>query len=199
MSKRPFLWWRKEPTATSLIIGGEKVILREKRLEDASDDYRWRVDEELSRLDDSKPLTIPYSGFLELYREELLHPSPWSRRFGIDTLEGKHIGNCMYYGVDYLRRQTELGIMIGERDYWCQGYGSDATATLIGHIFSTTSMKRVYLHTLEWNMRGRRAFAKAGFHEVRRVNRHSQPFVLMEIWRDGVSDKGSGKTDPGRG
>ncbi len=33
------------------MIKGKKVILREKRLEDAANDYRWRTDPELARLD----------------------------------------------------------------------------------------------------------------------------------------------------
>ena len=199
MSKRPFLWWQKKPKETEVLIKGQKVILRSKRLEDASDDYRWRIDEELSRLDDTRPLTISYSEFLGMYREELRHTSAWSRRISIDTLEGKHIGNCMYYDLDYPGRQTELGIMIGEKEYWGQGYGTDAVATLVEHIFKTTSLKRVYLHTLEWNTRARRAFEKAGFKEVKRVVRNGHPFTLMEIWRDGRGNEGKGDTDQEKG
>ena len=195
MSKKPFLWWQKKPKEADVLIRGQKVILRKKHLDDASDDYRWRADHELSSLDDTKPLTMPYPEFLGLYSEELRHSSPWSRRLSIDTLEGKHIGNCMYYDLDYLRRQTELGIMIGEKEYWSQGYGTDAVATLVEHIFKTTSLKRVYLHTLEWNTRARRAFEKAGFKDVKRVTRNGQPFIVMETWRDGRGEPGRGNSD----
>jgi hypothetical protein len=36
-------------------MSGPKVVLREKRLEDAANDYRWRVDTEMSHLDAAIP------------------------------------------------------------------------------------------------------------------------------------------------
>ena len=56
--------------------------------------------------------------------------------------------------------------MIGNRDYWGLGYGTDSVNALLGHIFTTTTLDRVYLHTLDWNVRAQRAFAKSGFREV---------------------------------
>lgn len=166
------------------VLRGEKVILREKRLSDALDDYRWRVDEELARLDATTPLRMRFEEFLRFYAEELRYPSPWSRRFAIDTLEGLHIGNCMYYDIDYLRCRTELGILIGDKRYWGQGYGSDAVRTLLHHIFTATPITCVYLHTLEWNIRAQRAFEKCGFTPVRLVRRAGQTFVYMEIHKE---------------
>jgi len=98
-----------------------------------------------------------------------------------------HIGNCMYYDLDERRGQTELGIMIGDRDYWNGGYGTDAVVTLVEHIFKTiSSINKIYLHTLDWNDRARKSFAKAGFVEVREVKRDGQNFVLMEMVRSGL-------------
>lgn len=163
---------------------GQKVILREKHLSDAHDDYRWRSDEELARLDAAPPLRMSFQDYLRLYEDELRYPYPWSRRFAIDTLDGKHIGNCMYYDIDYTTGEAELGIMIGEKDYWNRGYGTDAVSTLLSIIFTETPLKRIYLHTLEWNVRAQRSFAKAGFVPVRTVRRNGQTFVRMEITRE---------------
>jgi RimJ/RimL family protein N-acetyltransferase len=130
-------------------IRGEKAILREKRIEDAPNDYAWRVDEELSQLDATQPLKMSYEDFINYSKDELAYPSPRTKRFGIDTLDGRHIGNCMYYDIDLRQGEAELGIMIGNRDYWGKGYGLDSVASLLGHIFATTPLSRVYLHTLE--------------------------------------------------
>ena len=162
---------------------GGKVILREKRIEDATDDYSWRSDEELARLDATRPLNMSYSDFLRFSREEQAYPSPLSRRFAIDTLEGRHIGNCMYYDIDLKRGEAELGIMIGDRDYWGKGYGTDSVSCLLNHIFSVTPLTRVYLHTLEWNHRARKAFGKSGFRELKPVRRSGKDFILMEVLR----------------
>lgn len=189
MSKKPFQWLHKKPSNTEIVLQGAQVILRDKRLDDAPDDYRWRTDEELSRLDDAKPLSMSFEDFLDLYKEELHHPSPWSRRLAIDTLDGKHIGNCMYYDVDHIRHQTEVGIMVGAKEYWGQGYGTDAMTTLVDYIFHTTDLRRVYLHTLERNVRARGSFAKVGFTEVKLVPRNNNMFVQMEIWRNGSKEQ----------
>lgn len=165
---------------SELILKGEKVILRPKRRSDASNDFRWRGDEELARLDASEPLRISFQDFLATVEAELLYSAPWSRRFAIDTLDHKHIGNCMHYDIDYIRGQTELGILIGEREYWAHGYGSDAVRTLLRHIFTSTPLVKVYLHTLEWNLRAQRAFQKCGFVPVKNVRRGGLTFVYME-------------------
>ena len=179
----PWLRNRPEPGAGEEITRGEKVVIRGKRIEDAPDDYSWRTDEELAKLDASQPLRMTYRDFLRFSKDELLYSGGTSRRLAIDTYDGEHIGNCMYYDVDLRRGRAELGIMIGKREYWGRGYGTDAVATLLGHIFTNMSIDLVYLHTLEWNERARRAFAKSGLRETVKVRRSGLDFVKMEIGR----------------
>ena len=162
---------------------GNKVTLREKRLEDAPLDYQWRTDEEIAKLDAAFPLRATYEEFLRLFRDQLRYPTPGSARFGIHADDSKYIGNCMYYDFDSLNQQVELGIVIGDRDYWGKGYGYDAVVALRDHLFSTMKMKRIYLHTLEWNERAQKAFAKCGFEPVEIVRRSGMDFLLMDIYR----------------
>jgi len=92
------------------VARGARVALREKRLGDAPDDYRWRSEPELSRYDAARPLVVTYHEYLALYREELLYPSPYRRSLAIEDEAGRHIGNIMYYNIDTLRQEAELGI-----------------------------------------------------------------------------------------
>jgi ribosomal-protein-alanine N-acetyltransferase len=165
------------------MIKGRKVVLREKRLSDAVDDYAWRCDPELARLDAAPPSWLSFSEFMMSYAEELRYPSPRRSRFGIDTLDGKHIGNCMYYDIDHKKREAEIGIMIGNRNYWDQGYGTDAITTLVRHIFEEAGLERVYLNTLNWNFRAQRCFEKCGFVPYRHLSRGGDDFVVMELRR----------------
>ena len=170
-------------TDDRVLVRGEKIVLREKDIDDAQDDYAWRVDEELARLDATRPLNMSYNDFLRYSKEEMNYPSPRSKRLAIDTLDGKHIGNVMYYDIDLRQGEAELGIMIGDREYWSKGYGTDSVNSLLEHIFNTTPITRVYLHTLEWNNRARNSFVKSGFREVKPVRRNGFDFIYMEIWR----------------
>src|SRR4051812_49965496 len=125
-------------TVEGEIARGDVIVLREKRLGDAPNDYRWRTDADLARYDAARPFAATYGDYLALYRDELLYPSPYRRSLAIEDNDGKHIGNVMYYNIDGVRREAEIGITIGERDYWAHGYGRDAVRTLVAHIFRAT-------------------------------------------------------------
>jgi len=170
-------------------LQGARVILRDKRVEDAEQDYIWRSDPELARLDAAYPLTMSYERYLKIFEDRLRYPTPGSHHFSTETLDGKFIGNCMYYDLDSVNRQAELGIVIGDRDYWSNSYGYDTVTTLLDYMFTEKELKRVYLHTLEWNHRAQRCFQKSGFNPVKPVRRMSQDFLLMEVLREGWFEK----------
>ena len=90
----------------------------------------------------------------------------------------------MYYDLDSLAKAAELGIVIGDKDYWSGGYGYDAVVTLLHYMFDDMRLKRVYLHTLEWNHRAQKSFERSGFNPVRHVRRMSHDFILMEVLRE---------------
>ena len=163
---------------------GGRIILRDKRSDDAENDYRWRSDPELARLDAAIPLTMSFERYLKLFEDQMKYPTPGSHHYSIDTLDGRFIGNCMYYDMDTVNLEAELGIVIGDRDYWSDGYGYDAVTTLLDHMFNARNLKRVYLHTLEWNGRAQKSFSKCGFNAVRPVRRMAHDFILMDVLRD---------------
>jgi len=165
------------------MITSTKVKLREKRLADALDDYAWRTDVELAKLDAAQVLTTTFHQYLADYTCELHHPPPKRHPFAIETAEGKHIGNCVYYNVNKVKGDAELGIMIGDRTCWDKGYGAEAVATLLGHIFGETKLDRVYLKTLESNQRAKRCFEKCDFITYSHLKKDGHDFVLMEIYR----------------
>ena len=81
--------------------------------------------------------------------------------------------------------EAELGIMVGDRRYWNDGYGQDAVRLLLDHLFERLRLKRVYLKTLEWNIRAQRSFAKNGFREYGSGDQGRYKFTLMEVRRSG--------------
>jgi RimJ/RimL family protein N-acetyltransferase len=165
------------------IIKGKRIILRGKNLEDAHDDYTWECDSELAALDATVPVTASFGRYKQDYAEEIRNPYSTSCRFAIDTLDGKHIGNCAYYHISERSGETELGIMIGDKTYWNQGYGVDVISTLLNYIFDYTTLKRVYLKTLADNYRAQTCFRKSGFKPYVRMIRDGYDFLFMEINR----------------
>ncbi len=166
------------------MIAGKKIRLRDKRLDDIRDDYAWRTDPELSRLDAAPPLTTTFAEYLVDYTYELCNLTSIKHHFAVETLKGKYIGNCVFYNVDETKGEAELGIMIGDRDYWDKGYGADTVITLVDSIFNQTGLRRIYLKVLNWNKRARRCFKKCGFTPCGRLSQNGLVFVLMEVYRE---------------
>ena len=166
------------------MIVGSKIILHDKRLADVWDDYTWETDPELAQLDAVPPTTTTFPQFLSDYTNELRNPLSTSHRFAIDTLDGKHIGNCSFYSINETKSETELGIMIGNRDYWNKGYGTDVVTTLVNYVFRQINLNRIYLKTLESNTGAQKCFQKCRFTPYGYLVRDGFSFVLMQIYRN---------------
>jgi [ribosomal protein S5]-alanine N-acetyltransferase len=162
---------------------GKRIRIRHKRMSDAKEDYLWQTDPELAKLDAALTLSISYQQFLSEYTFELCYPSSNRNEFAIETLSGEHIGNCVYYNVNFVEGKAELGIMIGNRRYWNDGYGVEAIESLLDHIFNHARLERVYLTTLDWNIRAQKCFNKCGFSLCGEVQRDGSTFLLMVIHR----------------
>jgi RimJ/RimL family protein N-acetyltransferase len=87
--------------------------------------------------------------------------------------DGAYIGNCGLHAIDYVDRRATLGIVIGRKDCWNKGYGTEATALLCRHAFETLNLHRIELHCDATNERGLRAYAKVGFKPEGRLRDHS--------------------------
>jgi ribosomal-protein-alanine N-acetyltransferase len=166
------------------MTGDNRIRFRSKRLSDAKDDYAWQTDSELAELDAATTLNMTYQQYLSEYSFELCYPSSTRHEFAVDTVEGQHIGNCVYYNVNAVEGKAELGIMIGNRDYWNQGYGTEVVNLLLDHIFGKTNLERIYLTTLTWNIRAQKCFKKCGFNECGQVVRDEHTFILMVVYRE---------------
>ena len=182
MFKKNFSWFsNNQKELPDVDLFGDLVRIREKEIEDIADEYSWRTDEELSRLDATRPLTMSYDDFFRYSKEEMKFPNYKSKKLALDTKDNIHIGNVMYYDYSISNKQTELGIMIGNKDYWGKGYGTEAVKLMLEYLFSGLNLKRVYLHTLSWNYRAQASFIRAGFNVVRSVRRGGHDFILMEV------------------
>jgi RimJ/RimL family protein N-acetyltransferase len=165
------------------MLTADKVRLRNKSISDARDDFRWQSDPELARLDAAQVQDVSFARFLAEYSFDLYYPLGSRHEFAIENLEGKHIGNCVFYNMDTLRSETEIGIMIGDREYWGKGYGTAAVNALLEHVFSRTSIEKVHLKTLDWNIRAQKCFEKCGFTRTGYLTKNGFNFVRMELYR----------------
>ncbi len=166
------------------MIAGKKVRLREKLPSDVRNDYLWQRDPELSGLDGTSPTPLTFEEYQAEYPRQLRFAgTPLRHIFALETVTGEHIGSCAYYNIDEAMGEAELGVMIGNRSYWNKGYGTDAVKTLVNYIFTATSLRRIYLKTLESNERAQVCFKRAGFKAYSTMVSNKNSFVLMELYR----------------
>ena len=166
-----------------VVARGRKTTVRRKRLADAADEYRWRSDAELAKYDASRPVSTPFDAYERNWSFDYRFTDMAGRSFAVEDEDGRHIGNVMYYNLDAARGEAEIGISIGERDHWSQGYGTDALSALTDVLLEERVANRLYLHTLDWNGRAQRAFTKAGFNVCGTSWRDSHTFIVMERLR----------------
>jgi RimJ/RimL family protein N-acetyltransferase len=162
---------------------GALVVLRTKTIADAEQDYAWRRDPELATFDAARPFAGTLSEYITIFGDELAYPSPYRRTLAVEDMQRTHIGNVMYYNVDYQRHEAEIGVTIGLREYWSRGYGTDLLTTFVRYLFANTVLERVYLKTLDWNLRAQRCFEKVGFRRYGTSRRGGYAFVLMEVYK----------------
>lgn len=158
--------------------------IRFKHRDDAVDDYAWRRDPELVRFDGNPPLATPFSEFLEQSTRDLRFVRGDRRAFSLDSPEGVHFGNIVYYNADLARTAAEIGVTIALPAYRDRGLGAVAIVTFLRYLFTTHAFRRVYLHTLSWNVRARACFERAGFETATTLRRDGVELVRMEVRRE---------------
>ena len=135
---------------------------------------RWARDPEVLELAGGTPLDMPFERFREVFLAQLPRRNTRTeQQYAILDRTGRFIGRMglMMHGRSLDR--AELGIVIGDREYWGRGYGRDAVATLVDHGFAELGLRQITLYTFPENKRAQRAFEAVGFRKVGAVERFS--------------------------
>ncbi len=152
------------------IIYGDRIRLRAPSREDIPIFLEWFNDPEV---------TLTLFVYLPISRdeedkwfEEMLNSPPEQHPLTIEVKEGeswKPIGNIQFINLDWVSRNAEVGIAIGDKAYWNKGYGSEAMQLMLKHGFETLNLHRIWLRVYGFNARAIRAYEKSGFvHEGRK-------------------------------
>ncbi len=93
-------------------------------------------------------------------------PQPASLHFAIVLDEGDRlIGTTGFVRIDWRNRCASTGSLIGEKDCWGQGYGTEAKNLLLEYAFDTLGLHRVESETFAFNERSARHLLRTGFRE----------------------------------
>ncbi|HPT67069.1 MAG TPA: GNAT family N-acetyltransferase [Bacillota bacterium] len=161
------------------------VRIRPLKEEDLSAVARWNNDAEVGQyMDGPQPKT------LEECRQWFAdcRGSRNQRLFALETLEGKLLGELELDHISWRKREAELRICIGEKEYWNQGYGRAAVRALLDIAFEHLNLSRIYLRVYQANKRAINCYRKVGFRcrgRLRRLNDTQwRNLQLMDIDRE---------------
>jgi RimJ/RimL family protein N-acetyltransferase len=168
---------------------------------------RWDRDSEYMRLLDSDPpIMWSENKIKELIEKDTEKDQNTEFFFPIRTLEDNYlIGFVGLFGVSWNHGEAWVGIGLGDRNYWGNGYGTDAMRVILRYAFHELNLHRVSLGVFEYNQRARRSYEKVGFSIEGRVRgdllRQGQRWdvfimgILREEWLKQdktLAQKGSG-------
>ncbi len=174
------------------MLRGEKVILRAMTRSDLPTFVRWFSDTEVTQFlgGNMWPMSLESEErwFNRQIEEQTLH-------LCIETIapagqSGMLIGNCGLFHVSERNHNAELGIVIGEKEYWSQGYGTDAIKTLLRFCFDELNYHKVCLRVYDFNARGLRCYENCGFRLEGRLRQHMfrhgawHDEIMMAVLRD---------------
>jgi RimJ/RimL family protein N-acetyltransferase len=128
---------------------------------DAAIVARWSRDTEYHRLGDND---AAYPQPVKWARERLERPSDRGFGFAIRTLsDDRLIGDIGVWIESWAHGEGWTGIGIGEREFWGNGYGTDAMRLMLRLAFGELNLRRVTLGVYAYNPRAIRSYEKAGF------------------------------------
>lgn len=172
------------------IIQGQQVWLRSAERTDIPTFVRWINDGETTQfLAMRTPMSVPLEE--RWFDDMLTRQGKDSYTFVICRLEDDApIGTTALFDIDLVNGDAGFGILIGEKELWGRGYGTDALNAIVDFGFGELRLHRIWLHCYTFNPRGRRSYEKAGFSlegTLRGAHYHNgehHDVYLMSLLRD---------------
>ncbi len=153
-------------------LEGIRIVLDRLDPKNISTSYlAWMKDPEVVRY-----LANPDADYspeaISTYVKEM-NKSPDNFLFGIFLKENStHIGNIKIGDLHPKQRFADLGLIIGVKEFWGQGLGTESIELAVRFAFETLKLNKLIAGVLAPNQASYKAFRKAGFREVGCYERH---------------------------
>ena len=143
-------------------IFGKKTTLRVLSKKDLGKSLIWLKDPSVNMF--LSHSFYDYTQEQEIKWFEFIQNSNNDVVFAIEDINTNlYIGNCALHKIDWENENCEMGIVIGEKDYWNKGYGSDAVRNVVNFAMFGLNLKSIKLEVYKDNRRAINVYKKSGF------------------------------------
>src|SRR5665647_1648602 len=124
-------------------IPGEIINLRPVRDDDLVRRAEWLNDSETVRLFTG---ARPERGYDLADAERWRHGTesdPLTLDWSIETRDGRHIGDVDIHDINRSAGCARMTILIGDREFWGRGFGTDSVKTLLRYVFNEMGLNAI--------------------------------------------------------
>ena len=144
-------------------LENEIIGLRQLCAKDIEGNYKnWLNDSEVCKYNNHHRFAMSEDS-LQKYIESIQNSKSTMVFAVIHKEKQEHIGNVSLSSIDYINGNAELAAIIGEKEYWGQGYTTMAFELLIEQAFKELRLERLYYGTSSDNKGPQRFAEKLGF------------------------------------
>jgi [ribosomal protein S5]-alanine N-acetyltransferase len=139
-----------------------RVYLRALEVEDHLKIHKWRTDEEIKQNFSGIPLYSSSLNEKNWVESKIFDKHSVSCAICINETN-EFIGCIFLNDIDYHNRTGHIPVLIGEKQYWGQGYATDARIIMLKYAFMDRGLERIWAKVIEGNDGAIRMLEKAGF------------------------------------
>lgn len=146
-------------------LKGEQIYLRILEEFDVNDHYvKWLNDYEVTKFTESrfKPHTIES---LKSEIGSMINNNNITFAI-VEKEKNKHIGNIKLGNINWIHRYAEIGLIIGEKDYWGKGIAREAIGLVVDYAFKGINLRKLNAGIYINNVGSIKAFQKCGFKQA---------------------------------
>jgi len=170
---------------------GKKCYLSPMNMDDAEKYTAWLNDMEILKYFSLYPNIISLEN-----EKEILTKLSKEHNYSIVVPETNElIGSCGFVEIDHINQTSEIGIFIGNKNFWNRGYGTEALSLLMDYGFKALNLHNIMLRVYENNIGAIKCYEKAGFKRIG-IRREAlcrdlirQNIVYMDILKEDFYNK----------
>ena len=147
----------------SSFIDGKRIYLRDVRQEDVTESYYyWMNDPQITKYTESHY----YPSTIESIKQYVEEKQKYRNEIFLAILvkeDHHHIGNIKLGPINWIHRNGDIGILIGDKDYWGKGYATEAIDLIIKYAFKVLGLHKLTAGSISSNKGSVKAFMNNNF------------------------------------